>query len=1242
MPLLRLTQHIENEDNYRIEIAFEDDDGSRQTADVKFQYQFTTEDRVDMRWYLEDYLQYPLDPAPKIAARVEKRMAELGEVLFKKVFKEDEAASDLWATLRSDLDNTRVEVLTDVQGANALPWELLRDPKTEAVMALRAKSFVRAYTKAAQKPDKAQKADKVRILLVICRPGGREDVPFRSVASHLLKGLGDEASEAFDLDVLRPPTFEQLSRVLHNAKSNGKPYHIVHFDGHGGYLDFKADKPSDYLRSLIPLMLGGPREGSHGYLFFENPQSGQDENVQLVDGPSLGKLLADTDTPVLVLNACRSAHADIQEEPEAVEDVHSQVRAFGSLAQEVMDAGVAGVVAMRYNVYVVTAAQFVADLYAALASGQTLGQAVSMGRKQLAAQPLREIAFEPRPLQDWSVPVVYEAAPISLFPKLSDAGTAPLRIDISQTSKPTDDLPRPDVGFYGRDETLLALDRAFDKHQVVLLHAYAGSGKTMTAAEFARWYSQTGGLSPRDRGEAGGGPILFTSFEQYKPLERVLDTIGQVFGPTLENSGIQWLALSDEDRLNVTVQVLKQIPVLWIWDNVEPINGFPSGTKSAWSEKEQRDLKNFLSNMSALTKAKFLLTSRRDEGKWLGDLPARVGLPPMPMQERVQLARALADKLGKKMSAVEDWKPLLKFTRGNPLTLTVLVGQALRDGIKTKAQVYEFVNQLRTGEAAFEDESSEGRSKSLGVSLSYGFAKTFKKNEQLLLALTCIFSNTVNTAILYMMGHHIDEPIDEISNFEMNYIKDVLDRATEIGMLTAMNASYYSIHPGLRWFFNNKLQESVDIERYDLAFTQAFSQYCILLYNNDLSINPTEIISRISYEKENILKALEIAKKHLFLNGLTNCILCLSLLYDNFGNYNGIIQLIEENYLLYSDKKRIAPISKDVEEEWALLTEKISYYEILIGNYQKAEKYLSALIDYRENKTSQIKLEETNKQGNENFRALGIAYQQLGHLLRSQKKQNCLIAYNKAIEIFEQLSEMHDVAITAYNIGNAYKYILEDINEAERWVKQALNYYNKTDFVSRAQALDFLGLIQMDRYWNILFIKSDESDFDEIYSNISSNPVNDEVISSEVLSNNMKTRLKQAESYCVEARNYFELALETIDGSDNHIRANFLSHLGNTYESYDIEKFYSYQTQALKTFEILGDSLQAGTTRFIIADVIYRRRKFRTGFQMEDALLYARAALRDFESYGGRAREDEEKTKRLIAQIEADLAKSNQ
>ncbi len=73
------------------------------------------------------------------------------------------------------------------------------------------------------------------------------------------------------------------------------------------------------------------------------------------------------------------------------------------------------------------------------------------------------------------------------------------------------------------------------------------------------------------------------------------------------------------------------------------------------------------------TRAKFLLTSRRDERAWLRDLPTPIAIPGMPVQERVQLARALADKHQKPFTEVEDWLPLLRFTGGNPLTAAAAV-----------------------------------------------------------------------------------------------------------------------------------------------------------------------------------------------------------------------------------------------------------------------------------------------------------------------------------------------------------------------------------------------------------------------------------------------------------------------------------------------------------------------------------------------------------------------------------------
>jgi hypothetical protein len=216
------------------------------------------------------------------------------------------------------------------------------------------------------------------------------------------------------------------------------------------------------------------------------------------------------------------------------------------------------------------------------------------------------------------------------------------------------------------------------------------------------------------------GPVLFTSFEQYKPLPRALDRIGEVFGSELEKSSVHWLALDEAARRKVALDVLRQIPVLWIWDNVEPIAGFPRGTPSTWSSAEQREMADFLRDARS-TQARFLLTSRRDEQNWLGDLPRRVPVPPMPKLERVQLARALAEKYSRRITDVGDWTPLLRFTEGNPLTITVLVGQALRDGLTTKVQMDDFVTKLRAGTAKFDDEASEGRTRSLGASLSYGF-----------------------------------------------------------------------------------------------------------------------------------------------------------------------------------------------------------------------------------------------------------------------------------------------------------------------------------------------------------------------------------------------------------------------------------------------------------------------------------------------------------------------------------------
>src|SRR5260370_20362008 len=106
VPELRITQSGPN-----VEAEFEDDGQPRQTLTRPFSFALSPQDAEDIRWYLEDYLVYPLDPTPKIAAGVERRLRDIGVQLFRATLE----GSDVWASARHRLEDTRVEVESDVQ-----------------------------------------------------------------------------------------------------------------------------------------------------------------------------------------------------------------------------------------------------------------------------------------------------------------------------------------------------------------------------------------------------------------------------------------------------------------------------------------------------------------------------------------------------------------------------------------------------------------------------------------------------------------------------------------------------------------------------------------------------------------------------------------------------------------------------------------------------------------------------------------------------------------------------------------------------------------------------------------------------------------------------------------------------------------------------------------------------------------------------------------------------------------------
>ena len=1135
MPTLRI-----NHTGSQVEAVFEDD-GARHMEKRPFTFTLSPQEAEDIRWYLEDFRIYPVDPQPRIAKRVEQRMKEVGRELFRLVL----GGSDVWEDARRNLGDTRIEVETELEDA-LVPWELLRDPVADLPLALAVPSFVRSHSRPALDPNPPSRAnEKIRILLVICRLEG-DHAPFRSVARHLIRSLEDGAREPFHLEVLRPPTFEQLAKTLRAAKAESKPFHVVHFDGHG-------------LR---------------GEVFFENPRL--ERNAEPVKAAELGKLLYETHVPLLTLNACRSAYSEPPEQPGEASDLHEQIRQFGSFSHAVMDYGSSGVVAWRYSVFVDTAARYMADLYCALASGLPLGEAATLARKQLSSGG--------RPIQDWTVPVIFEAAPVQLFPKVTDTFEIKLETSAAESSLPH----APGVGFIGRDETILKLDRAFDEQSVVLLHAYAGSGKTSAAAEFGRWYQQTG----------FSGPVLSLSFEQYKTLPQVLDELGRAFEGVLTKNGIQWATLDNSQRRNVALQVMRRYPLLWIWDNVEPIAGFPAGTPSAWSKLEQNDLLDFLHSARA-TKAKFLLTSRRDERSWLGDLPARVELPPMPFDERVQMTEALAKKLGRRLEDVEDWGRLLRLTQGNPLTLTVVVRQALRDGLKSREHIASFVGKLQAGESVFEDEASEGRTRSLAASLAYGFEHAFTEDERKQVALLHLFQGFVNVEVLRLMGESAFEwRLPQMKSLTVNTATALLDRAAEIGILTALGEGFYAIHPALPWFFRRFFEQYYSDAH--VPATRAFVEAIGVL--GEQYIRQTDVPATLFAEEANLLRARSLARSNGWWDAMIHCMQGLRKLYGHVGRTLDWSRLVEEIVPDFMNPLTQLPVSGR-ESNWGRVMEYRIQAARKARQWDEAEKLLNVDVNWNRNRASSVlaKPQETWEWPEKNaVRNLAASLQRLAGFQQDRGSANCVEGYQEALSLAERIQDSQLAAGCILDLGHAYKNLpgIQNLDLAEQMYRRSLELRIEEDWLGKGRCLGELGTIA---YLRLINAKS------------------------------MNATLALLHVHLWNAQDYFEQALAMFPASALPELATFHHKFGNLYVAMgQTDAALHHYSKSIHYKEAMHNRFEAGHTRRNAAMALGQAGRFAT------AREWAECAKRDYEACRNADHELAE-TVKLLQQIESDL-----
>ena len=159
----------------------------------------------DLRWYLEDYLLAPFGVWEDRGPAVQAKLASWGEQVFGAVFGPG-LARDAYQRARDK--GLEVVFRSADAGLLGLPWELMRDGA--GPVALGAGGVSRSLPVAGGAGTLEVPGGRLRVLMVISRPSGTEDVGYQMVARPLLERL-DAVRGQVDLTVLRPPDIRRAA-----------------------------------------------------------------------------------------------------------------------------------------------------------------------------------------------------------------------------------------------------------------------------------------------------------------------------------------------------------------------------------------------------------------------------------------------------------------------------------------------------------------------------------------------------------------------------------------------------------------------------------------------------------------------------------------------------------------------------------------------------------------------------------------------------------------------------------------------------------------------------------------------------------------------------------------------------------------------------------------------------------------------------------------------------------------------
>ncbi|MBR7838099.1 CHAT domain-containing protein [Actinospica durhamensis] len=729
----------------------------------------------DVRWYLEDYLRAPFAVYEERGQRIHESLKPLGQALFASVFGQG-AAREAYLEARARGELGEVVVRAADPAVLGLPWELMCDPALTSPMALSGVALTRMLPSQAPGSRFRTTDERLRVLMVIARPEGEQDVGYQMVARRILPLLSGLRGSV-ELTVLRPPTLRRFEQVVEAAAAQGTPFQVVHFDGHGA---FTAAPSASGGGTPDPLRFAATRRG---VLSFEDAQGG----AEYVAAETVGQVLAAGKVPLVVLNACQSGQ------------VGGELEA--GIATRLLTGGAVSVVAMAYSVYAVAAAEFMAIFYEHLFAGDTVTRAVAAARRHLAVENRRPSAKGRLELADWVIPVHYARTDLS-FPSLRSQpvspGNAPLATIMQRvrggaaTALPAGgaahverDLAAFGGLFVGRDGPLYRLDTAARLQHVVVVHGPGGTGKTELAKAFARWWRDTGGVgSP--------GWIVWYSFE---PGVASFGLDGAVTAAGLHLAGPDFALLDEEQRREALLQILEEHRVLLIWDNFESAVTMPdsTGATPTLDPAEQAQITAFLTRVRERGTGAIVITSRTPE-TWLGPATRRITVGGLSRADAAEytdllLAPYPAARTRRKDKAFGE---LLTWLDGHPLSMRLTLPQLEHTNPSTLLGTLRGLTPPSNPTTGLE---LADRHSSLAGSIAASI-RHLTPEQQDALTVLALLHGVADEDVLAWFSEHSATP-EQFSGFNVENWRGTLERAAGLGLLDPIGAGMYEIHPAL-------------------------------------------------------------------------------------------------------------------------------------------------------------------------------------------------------------------------------------------------------------------------------------------------------------------------------------------------------------------------------------------------------------------------------------------------------------